>query len=310
MLPPAPAELPADVPIPALLEAGHFQRAKAAIEQLLAANPDDTQALWLMARAENGLAHYESALKLSDKVLAIDDTRAEYHVTAAAAVGHLAEKASLFKQMGYARRAKKELDATLAIDPQNVDALFGSMLFLYAAPGFLGGDKEKAQAAANALTRIDPARGYLAQTRIARERKDPAAEEDLFGKSLEANPSYYDAKTELAEFYLTRGRSVRDAAETRACEALALDPFRIDAWNALAEVAVANQCWDELMLILGRAAEYVPDDSAPKYFAALAMYKSGMQLTWAGDLVRAYLDGPREGDGLLDVAMRLVKDLR
>lgn len=291
--------------MPDLIEAGHYQRAKVQLDS----DSGDARTLWLLSRAETGLGHYEIALKFAERAIALDPDRADYHVALAAAAGHLAEKASLFKQLGHARRAKKELDAALALDSENPGALYGSMLYFFAAPSLIGGDKAKAQEAADALTRVHPARGYLAQARLAHERKDPAAEEAFYLKSIDADPGYYDTRVALAEFYLTRGKNYRDAAEEQACAALTIDPGRIEAWNALAVAAVANQCWDELILILARAKEQVPDDLAPSFAAASAMAEAGVQLGWAGRLFRAYIEGPREGDALVDLARERLAQL-
>jgi tetratricopeptide (TPR) repeat protein len=276
--------------VESLLEAGHFQRAKA----LIAAQPTDARSLWQLSRAEAGLGHLDAALKLAEEAVALDDAKSEYHVQLAASNGRLAERASMFKQLGYAKKAKKELDTALELNPQNVDALYGLMMFYHAAPSFVGGSKPKAQDAVDQMTRLNPARGYLAQARLAKERKDPAAEEAFYKKSMEADPGFVEAKTTLAQFYLDRDDVT--AAGPPACEALQLDPSRAEAWRLLAEIEARNQCWNELFTLLDRAKIFVPDDAPYLYSAGEALVRKGMHDTWAEQFLRAYLAGPMEDD--------------
>jgi tetratricopeptide (TPR) repeat protein len=298
----ADCKLPEATVLPAatvesLLEAGHFQRAKALI-----GTPDNARNLWLFSRAETGLGHLEAALKLAEQAIAIENGKAEYHVQLAAANGRLAEHASMFKQLGYAKRAKKELDIALELDPGNLDALHGLMLFYDLAPAFVGGDKQKALDAADKLTQLNPARGYLAQARLAKDRKDAQGEENFYQKAIAADPGLYDAKTALAQFYVEGSRIDGDAAAQQACEAVQLDPGRVDGWRLLAIAEVRRQCWDELFALLDRAKEFVPDDGIYYYAAGETLVAFGMHASWAEQFLRAYLAGPAEDDQFLSRA--------
>lgn len=282
-----------------LLEAGHFRRAKALI-----ATPDGARNLWLLSRVESGLGHLEAALKLAEQSTALDNGKAEYHVQLAAANGRLAEHASMFKQLAYAKRAKKELDTALELDPANLDALHGLMLFYNLAPAFVGGDKQKALDAAERLTLLNPARGYLAQARLANDRKDAAAEESFYKKAIAADPLLYEAKTALAQFYVEGTHADADAAEQQACDALQLAPDRIDGWRLLAIAEVRKQCWDELFALLDRAKIFVPDDGGYFYTAGEALLGIGMHASWAEQFLRTYLAGPTDDDQFLAHAHR------
>ena len=256
-----------------LMDAGHFRRAEAILVPLAEANPDDPNTAWLLSRAKAALGDLDTSLKLAEKAVAADDTNADYHVQLAATCGRIAEKANLLKQLTLAKRAKKELDTALALDPQNLDALYGLMLYYYAAPSMIGGDKKKAQQMADAMTTVDAGRGYLAQARLAHEMKDPVKEEEFYKKSIEANPQFYEPKAALAGFYLNLPKPDQASAENYACDALAADPGRADAWKSLAEIRVASQCWTELDNLLALAEQFDPDDLAPYYSAATAMLR-------------------------------------
>ncbi len=248
----------------------------------------DAQTAYLKSKAEAGLGDLEASLHSAEHAMELEPTRAAYHVQVAAACGRLAEKASIFRQLGLARRAKKELDASLQMAPDNIDALYGNMLYYYAAPSLVGGDKAKAEAAAEAIVKLNPARGYLAHAEIAKDKKDAAAEESYYRKATEANPRFYEAHAALAAFLLDRNR---DAAETEACEAVHLDPYRAPAWVTLAETAVWSQCWDEMFARVAEANAAGPESEEANYGAGVALVRIGMHYSWAIKYLEHY-DGP------------------
>jgi tetratricopeptide (TPR) repeat protein len=277
------------------------------VAPLVEADPSDALSTYYLSKAEGALGNLDLSLKLAEKAVASDDQNARYHVQLAAACGRLAQTSGLLKQLGYARRAKKELDTSLQLDPANLDALYGLTLFYYAAPSFMGGDKQKALDAADAMTKINPARGYLAQARLANERKDAAAEEDFYKKSLEADPLFYEAKATLANFYLTRDVPT---AMRLAMEARDQDPGRAEAWKVLVQANIANQCWDEVRTILTNAREAVPDDLAFYYSAALALEERARFLSWASEFLDVYKSAPPEGnEATLSEATKAAKRL-
>ena len=278
------------------MDLGHFRQAEAILEPLSLANPEDANISWLLSRAKAGLGELDTALKLAEKALLADDANAAYHVQVAAVAGRMAEKASLLKQLGLAKRARKELDTALALDPRNLDALFGLMLYYYAAPSFIGGDKQKAQQMADAMTEIHPARGYLAQARLAKDRKDPAKEEEFYLKAIEADPQYYEAKATLSSYYLEMNKPDYINAEKYACEALAIDPGGEQGWKNLAEILAAQQCWTELDALVSEAAQRNPQDLASYYVAATALLRMGRLHDVGEAYLRKYLAQPPDAN--------------
>jgi len=282
-----------------LLFAGHFRRALAAIASVK--SPDETPAArarheYLLSKAELGLGQLDAAMESAEKALAIDPQNADYHLQAAAVAGRTAERAPLLKQLGLAKRAKRELDAAVALDPNSADALYGIVLYLWNAPSFMGGDKAKAQTYAERLTSLDAARGYVVQATLAHDRKDSTGEQAFLEKAVAANPKSYDALMAIARFESARYPERADEEDRYACEALFVDPARGEAWQLVTEMAAARECWRELDALLKVARKFVPDDLSPAYTAAVEMIKSGSNLERASDLLHLYLASPQEGE--------------
>jgi tetratricopeptide (TPR) repeat protein len=283
-------------PITDLIAGSHYRRAAAVLDATpLApeATPQDiAQRQYLQSRVALGLGQYEQSLQLAEKAAASDPQNAAYHVQVAAAAGRIAQHASLFKQLTFAKRAKKELDDALALEPKRPDAIYGMMMFHEYAPPLIGGDKATAQKLAEDLTALDPARGYLAQATLAHERKDAASELALIQKAVAAAPDSYNAHMAYAALL----KNDPYAAEEQTCLALLLDPTRAEAWQSLAELSVASACWPELTGLIQTAQRFNPDDDSPAYSAAVAMIAAGKNLNTAQTLLTRYLEKTPEGD--------------
>lgn len=278
-----------------LIDAGHDLRAKAALTAIVQAEPDNAEAAWLLSKALTGLGDLQGALEQAERSVALDANNAAYHVQLGAVVGRMAEKASIFKQLGLARRTRKELEAGVALDGKNLDGLYGLMMYYFSAPSFLGGDKAKANGLADRIAAIDPVRGFLARASLAHEQKDSAAEIDFRLQAVNADPSNFDAQSELTQTYLDQTKPDWAVVEKGGCRLLEIDPGRPDGWRALAEAHVACLCWTEVDEILQRSEAFNGDDLSPYYSAAAAMIKSGDRLEIARQYLERYLSKPAEG---------------
>jgi tetratricopeptide (TPR) repeat protein len=278
-----------------LVEAGHALRAKALLTPVVEAEPSNDLAALLLSKSLLGLGDLDGALKYAERAVSLAGDNADYHVQLGAVLGRMAEKASIFKQLGLARRAKKELDAGIALDPRNLDGLMGVMLYDVSAPSFLGGDKAKAAELAARIAAVDPVRGWMARAALAREQKDPAAELGFSLRAAAEGPGNYDAQTELAQYYLDHPPADYRKLEDTGCKLLEIDPGRPDGWRILAEVHVASYCWTEVAQILETSELLNPDDLSPYYAVAAAMVRRGERLSVAREYLEKYLALPADG---------------
>lgn len=294
-LPERPSPAAAQLSPAELINGGHDLRARSVLAPLVEAEPDNATALWLLSKSWSGLGRMDTALELAERAVALDTGNAVYHVQLAAVLGRVAERASIFKQLGLARRAKKELDAALSLDPRNLDALYGEMMYYFAAPSFLGGDRTRAQEFVDRITAIDPVRGWLAQASLAHERKDPAGELDFLLRAVDTDPENFDARGALLQFYFDQPQRDYGSIEETGCRLLQVDPSRPDGWRALADAHAACHCWTELTEIVQRAALFNPEDLSPYYAAAIAMMREGERWEVARYYLEKYLSQPADG---------------
>jgi tetratricopeptide (TPR) repeat protein len=277
-----------------LLDSGHYRAAEKALEPIAQARPQDGRVAWMLSRAKAALGDLDEAMALAETALASDESNPAYHVQVAAVSGRLARSSSLLKQLSFARRAKKELDAAAALDPENPDAQWGLMMFYYAAPGLIGGDVNKARAIGQSLAREDPQFGFYFEGRLAEEMNDISSAENFYLRSAIADPDAFDAAAELANLYMDL-KPDQAKAESWACAAVHADATRGDGWALLARASAMCGCWTEAEEIARRAEAIDPDDLAAWYAIGAAAIQQGAQMEAAEGWLRKYLEHPVEG---------------
>jgi tetratricopeptide (TPR) repeat protein len=275
--------------VQALIDAGHLKRARAIVAVAYDTNPNSPQTLYLLSQVREAFGDLESALKLADRALALDTSKAEYHYQVAVVCGELARKANVLRQLSLARRTQKEAQAAAALNPNHVDTRSLLVTFYMEAPGIAGGDKQKARDMAAELTRIDPVEGALAELEIAQDEHDSAGMNVAYQK-LQSYPKSYEAEMALARHYASDQPQNVELAERYAKVALQIDSTRIDAYGALATLFAQKQRLSALDSLLSEAEKNVPDDLRAFYNAGNELFIKGTELPRAESYLRKYVN--------------------
>ena len=284
--------LRAESPGADLAEHGHWKRLKATIEPRAAANPSDGEAQWLLSRVRLAYRDADGALAPAEKAVALDGKNAEYRWQLAQVVGEQASSASVFKQIGLAKRFKREAEAVLAIDPKHTGAMVGLMEFYYRAPGIVGGDKKKAEQIPAQIMAVNKVDGYIAKIRLMSrmDPQPPAAQfEQVYVEAVTADPSRYEPHINLASIY-TSGTAPRwELAEKEALIAKRMEPDRSAPYSILAAVYSIGERWSELDAILAEAEKRIPDNLTPYLRSSSTLVYAGKDLPRAERYARKYL---------------------
>jgi len=93
------------------------------------------------------VGHFERGQAMGEQAVVLDDRSADAHFALFCNLGELMRidgELSVTSVMGF-RRMTKELDRTLELAPDHLDALSAKGAFLFRLPFLLGGDKEKGE---------------------------------------------------------------------------------------------------------------------------------------------------------------------
>jgi tetratricopeptide (TPR) repeat protein len=286
------ASLRAASPGADLAEHAHWKRLKAMVEPRVQASANDADAQWLLSRVRMAYHDADGALAPAEKAVALDGRNAEYRWQLAQVVGELASNASVFKQIGLAKRFKREAEAVLAIDPRHTGAMIGLMEFYYRAPGIVGGDRKKAEQMPDQIMAIDKVDAYIAKVRLLGRMDPPATPaqlEQVYAQAVQADPSRYEPHVNLAAIYTLGGAPRWDLAEKEASTARRIDPDRTAPYAILAAVYATAERWAELDAVLTDAEKKIPDNLSPYLRAATALTAAGKDLPRAERYARKYL---------------------
>ena len=285
------ASLGAQSPAADLADHGHWKRLKALVEPRAAANPNDAEAQWLLSRVRMVFKDVDGALAPAEKAAALDPKSADYRWQVAQVVGEQASNASIFKQMGLAKRYRKEVEAALALNPKHTASMIGLMEYFNRAPGIVGGDKKRAAEITGEIMAVNKVDGWIAKVRLLqRQSPVPVGEiEQAWVQAVQADPSRYEPHINLASIY-TGGPTPRwDVAEKEALAARKMEPDRIAPYSVLAAVYATGERWADLETVLSDAEKKIPDNLTPYLRAAVALLTTGKDLARAERYARKYL---------------------
>ncbi len=277
----------------ALIEGGHWKRARAVLEPRVKANPADAEAAILLSRVRSAYGDLDAALALAESAVKLEPKNAQYRWQLAEIVGSLAQKAGVFKQIGLGRRFRQEAEQAMALDPTLIDPRLGMISFYVQAPGIIGGDKKKAEQLAADIARIDPAQGHLARARFLLETKAEGDFEAIYRQAWDAAKTAdtkWEAGTRLLNISLAPKTQKLDAAEQQARALLQIDAHRSGPYTGLVLVYVTRGKLAELDATLADAEKAVPDNFGPFYQAGrLLLTTPGGDLSRAERYLKKYL---------------------
>lgn len=284
----------ADSELAALVDAARWRRALTIAEAAVKANADDADAAYQLSRIRMARGEVDAALPLAERAATLQPTNATYRAQVATIVGRQAQRASVFRQVGLARRVKREAEAAVALDPNHLEALKVLRGFYHEAPSMMGGDKAQAGVLLARIRSISPADGFLVDAEQAAGAKQPARVAEFYRQAVAAGPSHAVARRLLANYLtLPETRNLAEA-EPHARELIKLAPDRADSYATLAFVLAAQKKIPDLEATLAAAESRVPENLHPAYRAANGLLAAEAELPRAEALLRKYLAQPIE----------------
>jgi len=161
------------------LTAERFQGAIAMYEKALAAQPDDYEALWKLAKIcqiygqslpsqekKKKIALWEKGLAYGKRAIAINPDGKEGHFYTMSNLGSIVQIKGKMSGFWNLRKIKRGMDRTLELDPNFPPALVARAQYLTQMPGIFGGDEKEALRLYKQALTVDP-RYYIAYYYLA-----------------------------------------------------------------------------------------------------------------------------------------------
>jgi tetratricopeptide (TPR) repeat protein len=188
-----------------LVQAGQANQALQLLNEEVRNHPANAEAYNLLARVYFQLEMWDLAVRMAEKSVSLEPHNSLYHQWLGRAAGRKAENSNPFTAFGLARRVKAEFERAVALDGNNFSARSDLTEYYLEAPAFLGGDKNKARAQADAVAAHDPALAQYLYAKVE-EKQGSGRAEELYKKAITTSDNEARYWVELAYYYRRAGR--------------------------------------------------------------------------------------------------------
>jgi tetratricopeptide (TPR) repeat protein len=209
----------------------------------------------------------------------LDPNNSRYHLWLGRIYGEKADSVSFFSAAGLAKKVRNEFETAVRLDANSAEARTDLAEFYLEAPGIVGGGRDKAEAQAQVLDKLDPPMAHWVRGRIAEKKKDLAAAEREYRGAIEASNGGAYAWFNLALFY--RHQQRWDEMEQTVHRAIAAPMDRPEILMESGEILIrAGRDFPGAMQMLRRYLTGTMVEQAPAF---KAHYWLGTVLEKQGD---------------------------
>ncbi len=239
---------------------------------------DEAQAAFTLGKKALEQNDASRAVEFLEKAVTLNPRSSEYYDWLGKAYGTQAERAGRLKQAFLAKKTKSAWEKAIALDPENIEARQDIILYYLAAPGFLGGSKEKAKAQALEIKKRNAFRGALNVASVCGAMRNLSCAETELKSAITNYPDSSAGYRALTELYVSEKQYDR-AFATVGMRLLAkpADPIALYSYGRTASISGQNLERGEQAL---RAYLAAPLTSPPP---ANAHYRLGLILEKRGD---------------------------
>lgn len=175
----------------ALYAAKRYPEARVVIEKIVAAEPNNAEAHFYLGKLAGKRGDNDEAVKQLEQAVALAPKNADYLVELGGAYGDAAQQASVFSKLGWAKKCRTCFEQAVAVAPDNLNARQALFSFYRAAPSFVGGGHDKAEAEAEEIRKRDPVMGATVLGQLYVDDQKTEAAFALYEDTLKKAPDNY-----------------------------------------------------------------------------------------------------------------------
>lgn len=243
---------------------------------------------------------FEKAAELLEQAVKLEPNNAEHHYYLGAAYGEMAQQANVLKQASLAKKIKSEFERAVALDPNYIEARFALIDYYTMAPGFMGGDFDKALQQAGEIKKRNNVEGHRAYARVyTRQKKTDLARKE-FVDAVRENPNSARAHYLLGTYLLNDKNWSGSLQELEA--ALRLDPGYMPVYLRIGQhAALSGQNYARGEEALRKYLTHTPGEQEPGhattwYFIGLLQEKQGQKAQAKASYTNAKKLAPQSKD--------------
>jgi len=164
---------------------------------------------------------------------------------------------------------------TVALDPNNREAVSNLFEYYLEAPGIMGGGIDKAENLVTRISKLDPPAGYHAQAQLERKRDRFEAAEEQLRHAAEIAPRQAGRLIDLARFLADRGRVKESDEQFSAAAHISPDSPQLLFARAETYIRQKRNLKDARQLLERYIASQLTPDDPPREEARALLAKTG-----------------------------------
>ena len=184
-----------------------WEEGKKILGKIIEQDDKNARAHFLYGECFLNLQDYDNAIKQYKKAADLAPKTAFYHFRLGQALGMKADHAGMFTQARLAPQIKNAFEKAAKLDPNLKQAHIGLANFYMRAPGFMGGDLDKAEQHAKTLIKLGSPDGKILLAKVYIKKDKPDAALKLYReleKEIGDNPEYVSYYNDYGNFLLKR----------------------------------------------------------------------------------------------------------
>ncbi len=187
--------------------AGRYNRAVDALNSAISKSPNDASLHLLLGESYYQLREFPRAVTSFERAVQLAPKDSDYHDWLGKSYGRRAEEGLFLSAMSWARKAHREFEIAVELNPQNFEAQRDLIRYEMNAPGVVGGGDDKALKHIDALEKIDPIQGQLARGEFFATKKRMPEADAVFGKILESDADRAGVYFEVSDYFRERANA-------------------------------------------------------------------------------------------------------
>jgi len=237
-----------------LVTTHQYQDAMSAVDNYLNRHPNDPTATVVKSDIYAALGEWDPSVDVLEDALSQHEDNIDLLLALAVTYREKLIRSGMLGKMSNAKKSRQALEKAFAADPTHLQTRRETVMYLVHAPGFAGGDKERAEEIALETVAIDETEGSFQLATVYWKRGNMDASKEQFRRTLELAPDDVDA-------LLMFGSALIEKEDYAACEKLCLD--FIAQWPGLPEPYwCLGDCYKEQKML---------DEAIAQYLAALEL---------------------------------------